>query len=87
MRWSGSTWRRLCIPAERKKEQELEAKVSVMSAKSRLNVLFMIVYLNKSEVRTYESSGTGHPPKSTLAKIRASRDISPFTHAMDKLPL
>ena len=61
MRWSGSTWRRLCIPAERKKEQELEAKVSVMSAKSRLNVLFMIVYLNKSEVRTYESSGTGNP--------------------------
>jgi len=49
-----------------------------MSAKSRPNVLFIIVYLNKSEVRTYESSDTGHPPKSTLAKIRASRDISPF---------
>jgi hypothetical protein len=52
-----------------------------MSAKSRLNVLFMIVYLNKSEVRTYESSGTGKPPKSTFAKIRASQNISPFTHA------
>jgi len=52
-----------------------------MSAKSRLNVLFMIVYLNKSEVRTYESSGMGNPPKSTLAKIRASQDISHFTHA------
>ena len=43
-----------------------------MSAKSRLNVLFMIVYLNKSEVRTYVSSGLGNPPKSTLAKIRAT---------------
>jgi len=52
-----------------------------MSAKSRLNVLFMIVYLNKSEVRTYESSGMRKPPKSTLTKIRASQNISPFTHA------
>jgi len=58
-----------------------------MSAKSRLNVLFIIVYLNKSEVRTYDSSGMGKPPKSTLTKIRASRNISPFTNAMDKLPL
>ena len=39
-----------------------------MSAKSRLNVLFIIVYLNKSEVRTYDSSSMGKPPQIHLSK-------------------
>jgi len=40
----------------------------------------MTLHLNKREVYEYIEAAGGSSPKSALAKVKASQDISPFTH-------